>query len=179
MTKLDLDTATLRRMLARWTTGVCVITTVAPDGFLLGKAANSFHSVSMEPPLVSWCLDVGSTRYEDWLAAPGYVVHILSEDQLDLVSRFARKGGDKFVGLDWVPGPHGMPLLEDAALRIFCRTWQQYPAGDHTYLVGEIVTIEDQPHRPLLFHGGKARTLGDLLEEHNSRLSVTTALFES
>lgn len=174
MIKLEMDVAELRRMLTRWTTGVCVITTVAPDGFLLGKAANSFHSVSLEPPLVSWCLDVGSTRYQDWLDAPGYVVHILSEEQLNLVGRFARKGGDKFEGLAWTPGPGGMPLLEDAALRIVCRAWRQYEAGDHTYLVGEIITIEDQPHHPLIFHGGKALTLGDLLEEYDSRLSVTT-----
>lgn len=173
--KIDLDVAELRRMLSRWTTGVCVITTVGPDGVLLGKAANSFHSVSMDPALVSWCVDVNSTRYADWLAAPGYVVHILSEDQLDLVGRFAKKGGDKFDGLDWTPGPFGMPLLENAALRIVTRSWAQFPAGDHTYLVGEIVNIEDQPHRPLLFHGGKARTLGDLLEEHNTRLSVSSS----
>lgn len=174
MTKLGIDSAELRRMLARWPTGVCVITTAAQDGTPIGKAANSFHTVSMEPALVSWCVDVGSTRYEDWVGAPGYVVHILSEEQLDLVGRFARKGGDKFADLAWTKGPFGMPLLENAALRIVCQSWAQYPAGDHTYLVGEILTIEDQPHHPLLFHGGKTRTLGDLLSEHIARLSVST-----
>lgn len=152
----------LRRQLTRWTTGVTVITTMGADGVPLGKAANSFHSVSLDPPLVAWCVDVRSTRYDEWIAAPGFVVHILADDQTDLVYRFARRGGDKFADLAWQPGPWEMPQLE-ASLRLTCRTWKQFEAGDHTYLIGEVIDVAERDHSGvLLFHGGRPTTLAEL-----------------
>lgn len=166
------DPMVLRRLLARWTTGISVMTTLTRDGEPVGKAANSFHSVSLDPPLVGWCVDVGSTRYAEWLAAPGYVVHILSAEQRGLVKRFAQRGGDKFTGIDWAPGRFGMPILRGASVRIQCRTWKQLEAGDHTYLVGEILEIDDGPAETILFHGGKPRTVAELVRMHDEELRV-------
>ena len=161
------DTNVLRRLLSRWTTGITIITTIGEDGVPLGKAANSFHSVSLDPPLVGWCVDVRSTRYAEWLAAPGYAVHIMGESQTELVKHFARRGGDKFADIPWEPGPFGMPLLESALLRLECRMWKQLEAGDHTYLIGEIVGVAGEREGsgtayPLLFHDGKPASLYEL-----------------
>ncbi|GGM98286.1 flavin reductase [Terrabacter tumescens] len=168
------DPQTLRRLLSRWTTGVAVITTVGRDGLPLGKAVNSFHSVSLDPPLVGWCVDVRSTRYDEWVEAPGYVVHVVSEGQADLVKRFARSGGDKFDGLDWEPGPFGMPLISEASVRLECQMWKQVEAGDHTYLIAEVIEVEDGPVSALLFHAGQPRTLAELAELHSTAQAVTT-----
>lgn len=159
-----IDPQSLRRHLSRWTTGVAVITTLDRHGVPLGKAANSFHSVSLDPPLVSWCVDIGSTRYDEWLGAPGYVVHVVSERQRDLVRTFASRGGDKFADVDWESGLFGMPLLDDVALRLECRMWKQVEAGDHTYLIAEVVHVDDRAHHPLLFHGGRTTTAHELVE---------------
>ncbi|WP_404388943.1 flavin reductase family protein [Humibacillus xanthopallidus] len=168
------DPQTLRRLLSRWTTGVAVITTAGRDGVPLGKAVNSFHSVSLDPPLVGWCVDVRSTRYDEWVEAPGYVVHVVSEGQSDLVKRFARSGGDKFDGLNWEPGPFGMPLISEASVRLECQMWKQVEAGDHTYLIAEVIEVEDGPVSALLFHAGQPRTLGELVELHTASQAVTT-----
>lgn len=151
-----MDAQQLRNHLARWSTGVSVITTVDRSGEPLGKAANSFHTVSLTPPLVAWCVDVASTRYDEWMAAEAYAVHILGDHQTDLVKRFAARGGDKFTGLEWGRGSYGLPLLQHAHLRVITRVVDRHRAGDHTYLIGEVVGIEagDQT-TPLLFVDGK------------------------
>lgn len=163
-----MDAKMLRNHLARWATGVTVVTTSDRDGTPLGKAANSFHAVSLDPPLVAWCVDVASTRYAEWLAANAYAVHVLGDHQTDLVKRFAARGGDKFTGLEWTPGPLGVPLLDHAHLRVIVRVVDRHPAGDHTYLIGEVLDIEagDQTN-PLLFHAGhvSAYVQPQLLEE--------------
>lgn len=155
-----MDAKQLRDHLARWATGVTVITTIDRDGAPLGKAANSFHTVSLTPPLVAWCVDVSSTRYDEWLATDAYAVHVLGDHQTDLVRRFAAKGGDKFTGLSWTPGPGGVPLIDRAHLRVVVRVTDRHPAGDHTYLIGEVIGIDaGDATNPLLFHGGKVSPL--------------------
>jgi len=169
------DTGRLRRQLARWTTGITVMTTAGRDRVPLGKCANSFHSVSLDPPIVGWCVDLGSTRYDEWLAAPGYVVHVLAEDQQHLVSRFARSGGDKFADLAYTSGPFGMPLLADCVLRIVCRTRETFAAGDHTYLLGDVLQVDERDHPPLLFHGGRPHRPADLAEALDPSRTSTPA----
>jgi len=151
-----MDAKQLRTHLARWATGVTVITTIDSAGQPLGKAANSFHTVSLDPPLVAWCVDVASTRYDEWLATEAYAVHVLGDHQHDLVRRFAARGGDKFAGLAWTPSAHDVALLDHAHLRVVVRVVDRHPAGDHTYLIGEVLDIEpgDQTS-PLVFHNGQ------------------------
>ncbi|WP_166442274.1 flavin reductase family protein [Nakamurella flava] len=140
----------LRRHLARWPTGVAVVTTVV-DGRPVGKTINSFHSTSLQPPLVGWCVDHGSSQLDDWLAADGFVVHVLSADQIPLATHFANRSADRFAGIEWTAGLDGMPLLvADVPLRLECRVRHRLPVGDHTYLVGQVVDLTAGPAIPLV-----------------------------
>jgi flavin reductase (DIM6/NTAB) family NADH-FMN oxidoreductase RutF len=152
-TAAQLCPAELRRVMSAWTTGVTVIT-ARHRQFLVGLVSNSFASVSLEPPLVSWCVDRGSTHLDVWLAADGFTVHVLGADETALVSRFSRKGGDKFTGLDWQPGLTGAPVLSAGVARLECRTWRQYDGGDHVILVGRVLAIRGPGGRALAFSHG-------------------------
>ncbi|MDH2414354.1 flavin reductase family protein [Nocardioides sp. CER19] len=145
----DVTPAVLREQMARWPTGVAVITTIG-SGRPIGKTVNSFHATSLEPPLVGWCIDHRSSQFAEWMAADGYVVHVVAHDQAALMSHFATPSTDRFRGVDWVAGLDGMPVLvEPVPLRLECRVSHRLPAGDHTYLVGEVITITTSDAVPL------------------------------
>jgi 3-hydroxy-9,10-secoandrosta-1,3,5(10)-triene-9,17-dione monooxygenase reductase component len=147
---LDVTPSTLRGQLSRWPTGVAVITALGIDR-PIGKTVNSFHATSLEPLLVGWCIDHGSSQLEDWLAAPGYVVHVMAGNQAALMTHFATKSADRFTGIAWNPGLDGMPVLaEPVPLRLECRVADRMPVGDHTYLIGEVATIAATDAAPLV-----------------------------
>lgn len=152
-TPLDLVTgADLRRAMGFWATGISVITT-SHGGTIAGLVSNSFTSVSLDPPLVSWAVDKKSSSFEVWNRTDNYAVHILSESHRELVQRFVAKGTDKFAGLRWERGVLGSPIVAADAPRVECRLWQRVDAGDHVILVGEVVSISDQDDfRPLTNH---------------------------
>jgi len=147
------DPVELQRVMSAWTTGVAVITAQSHQR-LAGLVSNSFTSVSLEPPLVSWCVDRRSSNLETWLSADGFAVHVLGANESALVSRFARKGGDKFTGLDWQAGLTGAPLLARGVARLECRTWRQYDGGDHVILVGSVLSVCDSGRQALTFSRG-------------------------
>ncbi|GAB4098109.1 flavin reductase family protein [Sinomonas halotolerans] len=143
VTSLDLVSgAELRRAMGHWATGIAVITT-ADGGTRAGLVSNSFTSISLHPPLVSWAVDKKSTSFEVWNRTDNYAVHILSESRRDLVQRFVAKGTDKFAGLAWEPGVLGSPIVADDVPRLECRLWQRVDAGDHVILIGEVVSVSD------------------------------------
>ena len=149
-TTSEVCSSTLRGQLARWPTGVAVVTAVGAER-PIGKTVNSFHATSLEPPLVGWCIDHGSSHLDDWLAADGYVVHVMAGDQADLMTHFATKSADRFAGIDWVPGLDDMPVLvAEVPLRLECRVSHRLPVGDHTYLIGEVVRITTADAVPLV-----------------------------
>jgi flavin reductase (DIM6/NTAB) family NADH-FMN oxidoreductase RutF len=139
--------------MSAWTTGVTVIT-AGHEQRLAGLVSNSFASVSLEPPLVSWCVDRQSSSLDVWLRAEGFAVHILGADEAALASRFAKRGGDKFQGLGWQAGLTGAPLLAEGAARLECRTWRQYDGGDHVILLGHVLTVADSGGQVLSFSRG-------------------------
>ncbi|WP_413249787.1 flavin reductase family protein [Sinomonas flava] len=142
-TPLDLVTgADLRRAMGHWATGIAVITT-SDGGAVAGLVSNSFTSISLDPPLVSWAVDKKSSSFEIWNRTDNYAVHILSESHRDLVARFAAKGADKFAGLAWEPGTLGSPIVADDVPHLECRLWQRVDAGDHVILIGEVVSVSD------------------------------------
>lgn len=137
----DVTPSTLRSQLARWPTGVAVVTALGDDR-PIGKTVNSFHPTSLEPALVGWCIDHKSSQLDEWLAAEGYVVHVMAGDQMDLVTRFATPASDRFAGVEVGAGLDGMPVLPiEVPLRLECRVVDRLPVGDHTYLIGEVVTM--------------------------------------
>ena len=142
MTDLAFEPAAFRKALGSFATGVTIVTTCA-DGERFGVTANSFNSVSLDPPLVLWSLAKSAASHAAFAAAPGFAVHILAADQQDLSNRFARKGADKFAGLSLESGRAGVPLLAGCAARFECRTTYQYEGGDHIIFVGEVIDFSD------------------------------------
>jgi len=149
------DAAEFRKALGAFATGVTIITTKAADGSLIGLTANSFNSVSLNPPLVLWSLAETAASLPVFRAAEHWAVHVLASDQEELSGRFARRGIDKFAGLDIETGVGGIPLLKGCTARFECRNAFQYEGGDHIIFVGEVLNFSRSESAPLVFHGGK------------------------
>lgn len=149
------DAAEFRKALGSFATGVTIITTRAADGAPLGLTVNSFNSVSLNPPLVLWSLAETSMSLPAFRAASHWAVHVLAADQDQLSQRFARRGEDKFAGLEVETGHGDIPLLKGCSARFECRTAFQYEGGDHTIFVGEVLKFDRSDAPPLVFHSGK------------------------
>ncbi|MDR3080844.1 MAG: flavin reductase family protein [Streptomyces sp.] len=132
----------LRQAMRHWTAGVTVITAGSEPSARIGLVSNSFTSVSLEPPLVSWCVDRNSSSFEAWRQAPAFSIHILDEEDGHLIPRFAARGTDKFTGLTTHATTLGTPALDGGRIRLDCRTWRTYDGGDHVIIIGEVVRIE-------------------------------------
>ncbi|GAA4018012.1 flavin reductase family protein [Actimicrobium antarcticum] len=149
------DQAQLRRSLGLVPTGVTVITTVAPDGRRVGLTANSFASVSMDPPLILWSLSNRSANLDLFAQCSHFAINVLAHDQEDLCKRFATAGiADKFAGIAGRPGMNGVPLLDGAVAQFECSAHAQYPGGDHRIFIGRIDAHRWSNRTPLLFCQG-------------------------
>ena len=120
------DPRILRNALGSFATGVTVVTTRSADGQDIGRTANSFSSVSLDPPMILWSLARTSSSFDDFRQAGHFAVHILSAEQSDISGLFASKKEDKFEGLTVERGDGDIPLLKDCAARFECRTAHQY-----------------------------------------------------
>lgn len=149
------DPKAFRAALGSFATGVTVITSVGRNGEPIGLTANSFNSVSLDPPLVLWSLARKAFSLDDFVAARHWAVHVLSAEQEGMSNQFARGGQDKFAGVAWVPSEHGVPLLQGCAARFECKSTFQYEGGDHLIFVGEVTQFEKNAHPPLVFHAGR------------------------
>jgi len=149
------DPREFRRALGSFATGVTIITTRAPDGTPLGLTVNSFNSVSLDPPLVLWSLENKALSLPVFQQTPHWAVHVLATDQEELSARFARRGGNKFDGLELEEGVGGIPLLTGCTARFQCRNAFQYDGGDHVIFVGEVLQFDRSDAAPLVFHGGR------------------------
>ena len=144
-----LDRDALRHALGHFATGVTVVTAPSAIG-PLGFTANSFSSVSLHPPLVQWSLAQASRRHDTFVTAPHFAVHILGQDQVDLAKRFATVGDD-FSNLDWHVGQHDVPILETCIVRLDCVSYQHFPAGDHSLILGRVVDVSVLGGSALIF----------------------------
>jgi 3-hydroxy-9,10-secoandrosta-1,3,5(10)-triene-9,17-dione monooxygenase reductase component len=150
-----LDPKEFRTALGSFTTGVTVITARAGDGTAVGLTANSFNSVSLDPPMVLWSLSKKAQSLPAFTTTRHWAVHVLAADQESLSDRFARRGEDKFAGLALESGHEGVPLLKGCSARFQCKTSFQYEGGDHIIFVGEVVAFDRCEHPPLAFHAGR------------------------
>lgn len=154
-----------RDLAGRFATGVTVVT-LRNDGEPLGMTASAFSSVSLDPQLVLVCIDRGASAYSSVEAADAFVVNILSQEQEEISSFFARTGrgedGDAMGGYAYRDGATGSPILDGTLGWLDCRPWQRYDGGDHTIVVGEVVDFElSRPDGdPLLFFSGGYREIG-------------------
>jgi len=154
-TSTKADFTEFRRALGAFTTGVTVVTTRSESDGEIGLTANSFNSVSLDPPLVLWSLAKSARSLEAFKSCNYFAIHVLADAQEELSTRFAQRGADKFAGLVLERGPDQIPLLPDCAARFVCTSRYQYDGGDHIIFVGEVVDFSHWSRLPLLFHGGK------------------------
>ena len=155
-----IDRKQFRQTLGCYPTGVTVVTGVGPGSELLGVTVNSFSSVSLEPPLILFCLDTGIRSLPAFEAASHYTVNVLCQDQGDIATRFASKDNDKWRGMDPHHGENGCPVIDDAMAVLECAAHTRFEAGDHVIFVGEVVAMRARPDaRPLVFHLGRYEAL--------------------
>jgi 3-hydroxy-9,10-secoandrosta-1,3,5(10)-triene-9,17-dione monooxygenase reductase component len=142
----------LRSAMRHWVTGVTVMT-ASHEGNPVGMVSNSFTSVSLDPPLVSWCVDLRSTSYDAWSQTDNFAVHVLDSEQKNLVTSFAKRGGDKFEGIPWHSGVRHSPILDDASFSLECEVWSRLTAGDHLILIGRVIaSTQPESFIPLTNH---------------------------
>jgi len=150
-----IDTRELRDALGCFATGITIVTARAADGQAAGVTANSFCSVSLDPPLVLWCLAKSAPSKPVFANATHFAIHVLAEHQAAISARFSRPSKDKFAGLQVTDGLEGTPLLEDAVAVFECRCEQRYDGGDHLIIVGRVERYRHTDRPPLLFHFGR------------------------
>lgn len=151
------DRRDFRRALGQFATGVAVITTRAIDGRKVGLTANSFSSVSLDPPLVLWSLVRQSPTLADFSGASHFAINVLAANQHHLSRQFSTPQPDKFSGVDCVEGTARVPLLNGVIARFVCRNVRQYDGGDHVIFIGEVEKYERFDGEPLVFHSGYYR----------------------
>ncbi|MEU6998149.1 flavin reductase family protein [Nonomuraea sp. NPDC046570] len=149
----------LRDALGQFATGVAVVTTAVPHGERAGVTVNSFTSVSLDPPLVLWCLSRQAPSAPLFLRAGRFAVNVLAAGQDHLSQRFARPAPDKFAGVPTRPSPYGLPILAGSLATFACRTVTTYEAGDHRIFIGEVEHFHREGGEPLVFHSGRYRDL--------------------
>lgn len=150
-----IDSLSLRRVLGSFATGVTVITARDALGRCVGLTANSFNTVSLDPPLVLWSLRRQAGSMAAFREAEYWAVHVLAHDQQALSEHFARSGDERFAGLQVGCGCGDVPLLAGCAAVLQCRAVQQHEGGDHVIFIGEVLECEHRPVDPLIFHAGQ------------------------
>lgn len=133
--------------------GVTVVTSTSPSKEPLGVTISSFASLSLDPPLVLFCLDHKARHYADFLASSHFVVHILSESQQDLSTRFSRSTEDKWQNLSYQLNAEDCPILANTVARIECSVENRVEGGDHMIFIGRVNRLNyDSKKTPLLYH---------------------------
>jgi flavin reductase (DIM6/NTAB) family NADH-FMN oxidoreductase RutF len=144
----------MRDVLGHFVSGVVVITAQGPDG-PLGFTCQSFASLSLDPPLISFSPARTSSTWPRIRDVGSFCVNVLAEDHQEYSNGFARSGTDKFAGVSWNPAPSGSPVLEGVSAWIDCTLWNEYDGGDHTVVLGRVSDLgADATRLPLLFYRG-------------------------
>jgi len=156
----DFDGRDLRRAFGNFATGVTIVTTLDAAGNPCGFTANSFTSVSIEPPLL--LVSIAKTAYgcEVFTSSQGFAVNILARDQRELSNRFAASGADKFANLEWQGKASGSPIVDGVVAWFDCAHHEQVDAGDHVILIGRVLDYAYNTHTPLGFCRGAYVSFG-------------------
>jgi len=155
-----MDRNQYKQALGRFATGVTVISAVGPNGAPIGITANSFSSVSMDPPLILFGLDRRSYSLPAFLDSETFAVNVLREDQRPLAERFSKASAEKWSKVGYDIWDTGCPILHDALAKFECRVRHVYEGGDHLILVGEVLRFEYDPNsRPLIYYQGAYGTM--------------------
>ncbi|WP_426112004.1 flavin reductase family protein [Pseudomonas sp. DSP3-2-2] len=176
-----IDPKALRQAFGTFATGVTVITTQDENGLPRGMTANSFTSVSLDPPLLLVCVGKAAASYKAFSESECFAVNFLHEDQIHVSNKFASKAIDKFESVEHDRVHTGAPILADSLTWFDCTTYSRVDAGDHVVLIGQIQAFGTSPRSPLCFNRGSYAALKNPLPESwlNSHGMVSTYLIES
>jgi flavin reductase (DIM6/NTAB) family NADH-FMN oxidoreductase RutF len=164
-----LDRAELREAFGKFPTGVTVVTTVADDGSPVGFTANSFSSVSLDPPLLLVCPARSMSCFSIFETCRRFAVNVLAEGQQEISSTFAVYQGDRFSEISWRQDAAGQPLIDGAVGQFSCTTHQTVDAGDHIILIGAIDSVVSSERPSLGFFSGGYFSLGHERETRRSQ----------
>jgi flavin reductase (DIM6/NTAB) family NADH-FMN oxidoreductase RutF len=148
----ETDAIAFRNALGMYATGVTVITTITAEG-PMGITANSFASVSLDPPLVLWSPARNSRRFEHFANTERFAIHVLGADQRHIGDGFTRSK-TAFEGFSWHANHAGVPIIDDTLACFECNFEAAHDAGDHTIILGRVTKTHHRPGAPLVFHGG-------------------------
>ena len=149
-----LDSRELRNVLGCFGTGVTVVTTLDKNGQKVGLTANSFSSVSLDPPIVLWSLSKQSKSVNAFMQSSRFVINVLSMEQLPLSKQFSQPLDDRFIGVSSSEGLGSLPVLNDCAANIECRAVSSQEVGDHILFLGQIERYNYLEKETLLFCNG-------------------------
>jgi flavin reductase (DIM6/NTAB) family NADH-FMN oxidoreductase RutF len=156
----EFDARDLRRAFGNFATGVTIVTTLDAAGKPCGFTANSFTSVSIEPPLLLVNIAKAAFGCDAFTGSGGFAVNILARDQRDLSNRFASAGTDKFANQGWSTAVTGSPIIDDVVAWFDCEHFEQIDAGDHIVLLGRVMRYSYNTHAPLGFCRGAYVSFG-------------------
>jgi flavin reductase (DIM6/NTAB) family NADH-FMN oxidoreductase RutF len=164
---MAIETDLFRRVMGSFASGVTVVTTQGPDDAPRGFTASAVSSLSLEPRLLLVCISNISATLAAIRAAQAFAINIIASEQQAVAHRFAGRIEDKFAGVAWEPGPLGMPLLGGALAYAECRLTDTCAGGDHTILIGEVLTAGARDAAPLIYfrgsYGGYAGAVPSIL----------------
>lgn len=150
---------TFRQCLGRFATGVTVVSCTDAAGTACGMTANSFSSVSLEPPLILWNIAKVSQLLDAYLKAEHFGINVLSAHQESVSAHFAQSQHDLFAGIEHTMSDRGVPRLVETLAWFECRTQQIHDCGDHYIIIGEVIDFAANDGDPLLFFSGNYTAL--------------------
>ena len=154
-----IDERTFRKVMGAFATGVTIMTCRDESSQPVGMTVNSFTSVSLQPPLVLWCVNQNIIPSRAFSKTGHFAVHVLHRGQEELSNHFAVDREDKFDGIAHRKGVGDLPILDDYLACYQCRVRERIEAGDHFILVGQLLDYELRDGEPLIFHAGRYRSL--------------------
>jgi 4-hydroxyphenylacetate 3-hydroxylase, reductase component len=153
---MSFDTKAFRQALGCFPTGVAVVTAKLAGNHPMGITVNSFTSVSLDPPLVLWCIDRRSDRFDTFTNAPGYVISVLGTAHEPVSVRLAKSGSHSLEGVELLETELGAPALADALAIFECERQAVYEGGDHSILLGRVLRFaRREAGAPLVFYKGR------------------------
>jgi flavin reductase (DIM6/NTAB) family NADH-FMN oxidoreductase RutF len=152
---VSFDVKAYRRALGAFATGVCIVTTADGEGGVIGITVNSFTSVSLEPPLVLWCLDDASDRRDPFVTTERFAINILGAEEQALSDRFARGEEFRLAPEELDPAASDPPRLRHAMSRLSCSVRERIQVGDHLVIIGEVTDFDECDGDGLLYFRGR------------------------
>ena len=148
-----------RRVCGKYATGITVLTVLDAKAGPQGMTANSFTSVSLNPPMILVCIDRRASILNYFHAGARFAINVLDENQKDLSTCFARSGLDRFRGIEWSQGQNGSPILPHVLATLECSVSQMVEAGDHVVVIGEVFHATWREGQPLIYFNSSYQAL--------------------